>query len=124
MSLPKVHRVVTGHDESGAAIVSSQGQLPVVREPDAVPGLISHEIWNTSGAPVPIENAGDPKLGDITLILDDSEVDMRAGSIVIQRGTNHAWSNHSDTYCRMAFILIDGSFDPTIKNVLEQRRGA
>lgn len=46
--------------------------------------------------------------GEIYLVLDDSETRLQAGDIVVQRGTNHAWSNRSDGPCRMAFILIDG----------------
>ena len=46
--------------------------------------------------------------GEIWLVLDDSEVLVRAGDVVIQRGTNHAWSNRSDNDCTVAFILIDG----------------
>lgn len=46
--------------------------------------------------------------GEITMLLDDSEVTVRAGDVVIQRGTNHAWSNRSAAPCRIAFILIDG----------------
>ena len=30
--------------------------------------------------------------GEITLVLDTEEVDLKAGDTVIQRGTNHAWS--------------------------------
>lgn len=46
--------------------------------------------------------------GEITAILDDCETVMRAGDILIQRGTNHAWSNRSGEMCRIAFVLIDG----------------
>ncbi len=49
--------------------------------------------------------------GEITLILDDTETTVRAGDIVIQRGTNHGWANRSGKNCRIAFILIDGKFD-------------
>ncbi len=48
--------------------------------------------------------------GELTLILDDDERTIRAGDIVIQRGTNHAWANRSGSHCRIAFILIDGEF--------------
>ena len=48
--------------------------------------------------------------GEIHLVLDDSEVLVRAGDVVVQRGTNHAWSNRTDLPCRMAFVLIDGAF--------------
>ena len=46
--------------------------------------------------------------GEIVLILDGSETVVRRGDIVIQRGTNHAWSNRSGTTCRVAFFMIDG----------------
>src|SRR5258706_11890118 len=47
--------------------------------------------------------------GEMTLVLDDSEVLLRQGDVVIQRGTNHAWANRSGRLCRMLFVLIDGS---------------
>ena len=46
--------------------------------------------------------------GEMTMVLDDSEVVMGPGDVMVQRGTNHAWVNKSDAYCTMAFILIDG----------------
>jgi quercetin dioxygenase-like cupin family protein len=48
--------------------------------------------------------------GEIVLILDQGETTVRAGDIVVQRGTNHAWANRSGRNCRIAFILIDGQF--------------
>lgn len=48
--------------------------------------------------------------GEITLVLDEDEVALKAGDIVIQNGTNHAWANTSRVTCRMAFVLIDGQF--------------
>jgi mannose-6-phosphate isomerase-like protein (cupin superfamily) len=48
--------------------------------------------------------------GEITLIVDAGETTVRAGDIVIQRGTNHAWANRSGRNCRIAFILVDGVF--------------
>jgi mannose-6-phosphate isomerase-like protein (cupin superfamily) len=48
--------------------------------------------------------------GEIVLIMDEGETTVRAGDIVIQRGTNHGWANRSDRNCRIAFILIDGEF--------------
>lgn len=49
--------------------------------------------------------------GEITLILDIGETVVGPGDIVVQRGTNHAWSNRSGKSCRIAFILIDGVFE-------------
>lgn len=56
--------------------------------------------------------------GEIVLVLDDSEVTLRAGDVVVQRGTDHAWANRNDTVCRVAFILVDGSFTHDMKNLL------
>ena len=52
--------------------------------------------------------------GEVVLILDEGETTVRAGDIVIQRGTNHGWANRSDRNCRIAFVLIDGAFDPDL----------
>lgn len=48
--------------------------------------------------------------GEITLVLDKAETLIKAGDVVIQNGTNHAWANRSGKICRMAFVLIDGQF--------------
>jgi mannose-6-phosphate isomerase-like protein (cupin superfamily) len=56
--------------------------------------------------------------GEITLVLDDSEVTLRAGDVVVQRGTDHAWANRGDTTARVAFILLDGEFDPDLAAIL------
>ena len=192
MSLPTIHRVVTGHDENGKAIVSSQGRLPTVVEIAAVPGMVFHEVWATDGNPAPVNNGIDPTLmplrllppksgtrvrfvdlpperadvlvrgsekskdafaqigdvaaltvkadsphplmhrtetvdygivieGEITLVLDDCEVLCRPGSVVVQRGTNHAWANRSGRPCRMLFVLVDGIYDPAIAATLAGR---
>lgn len=46
--------------------------------------------------------------GEIVAILDEGETLLRAGDILVQRGTQHAWANRSQTMARVAFILIDG----------------
>jgi hypothetical protein len=48
--------------------------------------------------------------GELTLIMDVGETVVRAGDIVIQRGTSHGWANRSNRHCRIAFILIDGEY--------------
>ena len=59
--------------------------------------------------------------GEMTLVLDDSEVQLKPGSVVIQRGTNHAWANRSGQPCRMLFVLIDGAYEPSIATALAGR---
>ena len=58
--------------------------------------------------------------GELTLVLDEGEVALKQGCVVVQRGTSHAWANRSGKPCRMLFVLIDGSYDPTIAGSLEQ----
>jgi quercetin dioxygenase-like cupin family protein len=45
--------------------------------------------------------------GEIDMDLDESTVTMRAGDIMVQRGTNHAWANRGTSRARVAFVLID-----------------
>jgi mannose-6-phosphate isomerase-like protein (cupin superfamily) len=52
--------------------------------------------------------------GEIDMLLDDSEVHLKAGDILIQQGTNHAWVNRSQKFCRVAFVLFD-AHDPLEK---------
>ena len=52
--------------------------------------------------------------GEIWLLVDEGEVKLGPGDIVIQRGTNHAWSNRTEEMARIAFILLDGRFAPEI----------
>jgi mannose-6-phosphate isomerase-like protein (cupin superfamily) len=191
MSFPPIHRVVTGHDAAGKAIVTSNGALSTVIELSAIPGTVFHEVWSTAATPVRVDNGDDPSTGplalpppaqgtrirfvdippdtadylthgaarmqdafneigdaaastvkadsphplmhrtesvdygiviegELTLVLDDSEVQLKPGSVVIQRGTNHAWANRSQAPCRMLFVLIDGAYDPAIAAALNQ----
>lgn len=59
--------------------------------------------------------------GELTLVLDEGEVLLRPGSVVVQRGTNHAWANRSGRPCRMLFVLVDGRYDAPIAAALAQR---
>lgn len=44
--------------------------------------------------------------GEIYAMMDEGEVLMREGDVLIQQATNHSWSNRSNRPCRMAFVLI------------------
>ena len=175
-----VRRIVTGHDETGKAIVLMDGPAPnqIVR---GATGLVSTLLWVTDESPADISHSGDradrttpvgppprgsilrvvdfppagntsgvkhedvlkemgvshgghgkparhPFMhrtrsvdyafileGEIDMLLDDSDVHMKAGDIMVQQGTNHAWVNNSDAMCRMAFVLIDGDEPPAWK---------
>ena len=47
--------------------------------------------------------------GEIDMDMDDSTVHLRAGDIIVQRGTNHAWVNRGHARARLAFVLIDAT---------------
>jgi quercetin dioxygenase-like cupin family protein len=45
--------------------------------------------------------------GELEMEMDDSTVTLKAGDVMVQRGTNHAWINRGPDYARVAFVLID-----------------
>ena len=48
--------------------------------------------------------------GEIWAVLEDSEVLLKQGDVMVQRGTNHSWSVRTDEPCLLAAILV--SADP------------
>jgi quercetin dioxygenase-like cupin family protein len=58
--------------------------------------------------------------GEITMVMDKEDVVLKAGDVLVQCGTNHAWSNRSEKPCVVCFVLVDGEFEPELK----QRFGA
>ncbi len=47
--------------------------------------------------------------GEVYAILEKGEKLLKAGDVLIQRGTNHAWSNRSAHPCRIAFVLVEAT---------------
>ena len=45
--------------------------------------------------------------GEIDMQLDDSEVHLKAGDVLVQRGTIHNWVNRGTAPCVIAFTLVD-----------------
>ena len=45
--------------------------------------------------------------GDVTLILDEEDVDLKPFDVVVQRGTNHAWVNNGTEPALLIAVLID-----------------
>jgi mannose-6-phosphate isomerase-like protein (cupin superfamily) len=45
--------------------------------------------------------------GEIDMLLDDTEVHLKEGDVVVQQASNHAWVNRGTKNCRVAFILMD-----------------
>ena len=44
--------------------------------------------------------------GEIWAVMEEGETKLRAGDVLIQRGTNHAWSNRTNSVASVAFVLI------------------
>ncbi len=179
-----VRRVVTGHDESGRAIIISDADAENIVRPGNRPGVEIHNLWVIDSSPAAVFGASDATTetigllppqdgsvfriidfpperdwidavdaaaakeawaslgaedvgvedkpahplmhrtetvdyslcleGEMYLVLDDSELLIKKGDAVIQRGTNHAWSNRSDAVCTMMFVLVDGTFETNL----------
>ena len=65
-------------------------------------------IGNSQGVRIPkplLEQAG--LKGEVTLLLDEDEVDLKPFDVVIQRGTNHAWITKGTEVAELVGILVD-----------------
>lgn len=47
--------------------------------------------------------------GKIDLDMDDTTLHLKAGDVIVQRGTNHAWVNRSDEPARICVVMVDAS---------------
>jgi quercetin dioxygenase-like cupin family protein len=136
-------RVVTGHDETGRAVV----EIDEIAQNlvSSRPGATASVVWTTQGFPV--DNTGNedqgrrqtgttldngtvfrvlelapgasPRnhrtdsidyavvmAGEIDMELDDTTVHLKAGDVLVQRGTIHNWINRGTVPCVIAFVLI------------------
>jgi hypothetical protein len=104
-------------------IVNFPPEHTFIHKIDRAAALASFAVAGSLHAAVEMDNPPHPLMhrtdtvdygivlsGEIYLVLDATETLLTPGDVVVQRGTNHAWSNRSLTeHCRMAFILIDGT---------------
>ena len=81
------------------------------------------EAFDSIGAGhAPVKGSDDPMMhktstvdylivvkGEIWAILDDSEVCLKQGDMMVQRGTNHSWSVRTDEPCLLAAILVNAA---------------
>ena len=58
--------------------------------------------------------------GEVWLVVDEGETRLAPGDVVVQRGTNHAWSNRAEETARMAFVLVDGRFADELRQPTEE----
>lgn len=45
--------------------------------------------------------------GEVTMLLDDGEVELKPFDVVVQRGTNHGWINHGEETALLVGVLVD-----------------
>ena len=139
----RVRRVITGHDDSGRAVVKIDEVASHVFV--GRPGATGINVWTSQGFPVNNDGAEDMGLrkvgttvengtifrilefapglaarnhrtdsidyivvlsGEIDMELDDSTVHLKAGDVMVQRGTIHNWVNNGTAPCVLAVILI------------------
>jgi len=139
----QIRRVVTGHDQSGRAIVSvdeicknvisrrpahsscvvwSTGEFPTDNDGDADGGARPLATVDPNGtvfrlveyAPsVAPRNHRTESIdyavviaGEIDMELDGTMVHLKAGDVLVQRGTVHNWVNRGSVPCIIAFVLV------------------
>ena len=110
-------------DETPAPIEASEPEPTdrPVRTPPPANGVTVRFTEMAPGAEAPMHrtesvDVGVVLEGETWLLLDDgSETLMRAGDVVVQRGTNHAWANRSDRPVRMVFAMIDGTITDELR---------
>lgn len=44
--------------------------------------------------------------GEVWAVMDEGETCMKAGDVLVQRGTNHSWRVRGDSPARVAFVLV------------------
>jgi mannose-6-phosphate isomerase-like protein (cupin superfamily) len=59
--------------------------------------------------------------GEMTMLMDEDETVLKAGDVVVQRGTNHAWVNRGADVCRMLFVIIGAGIEPELADRLRRR---
>ncbi len=138
----RLRRVVTGHDKSGKAIITTDEICKPVSPREGVSACVA---WTSEGFPV--NNNGDADeakrqtgtthdngtvfrviefapgnggrnhrtdsidyacilSGEIDMDIDGAEVHLKAGDVMVQRGTIHNWINRGSEPCVIAFVLI------------------
>src|ERR671919_154908 len=92
----QVRRVITGHDANGRAIV----KIDEVSKLEFAPGLAPRNHRMDSIDYIVVMS------GEIDMELDGTTVHLRAGDVLVQRGTIHNWVNRGTEPCVLAVILI------------------
>jgi mannose-6-phosphate isomerase-like protein (cupin superfamily) len=138
-----IRRVVTGHDESGRAVVTidetcgnvisrrpnhascvvwSTGEFPSDNDGDADGGTRALATTDPNGTVFRLVEYGPGVAarnhrtesvdyavvmsGEIDMEMDGTTVHLKAGDVLVQRGTIHNWRNPGQVSCVIAFVLV------------------
>ena len=116
-----IRRVITEHDSAGNAVVAIDERCTNVIS--RRPGHQSCVAWTGDDGTifriVEYQPGVAPRMhrtetvdyavvlsGEIDMQLDGTEVHLRAGDVLVQRGTIHNWVNRGTQPCVIAFVLI------------------
>lgn len=92
--------------------------------PDAVESAnaVADDFSRIAAPDIQVENAEDPTMhrnetvdyniiisGEVIAVTDKDETLLRAGDVLIQRGTAHTWHNRSDAPCVFASVMISAA---------------
>ena len=91
--------------------------LDAAAESKLLPELIAKGITNAPARGIPVKHPLMHRTrsldyavilsGEIDMMLDDSSVHLKAGDVIVQQATNHAWVNHGKEPCRILVVLMD-----------------
>ena len=97
----QVRRVITGHDAKGRAVGTTLKNGTVFRVIEFGPGVAPRNHRTDSIDYIVVMS------GEIDMELEDSVVHLKAGDVLVQRGTIHNCVNRGTTPCVIAAVLID-----------------
>jgi quercetin dioxygenase-like cupin family protein len=59
--------------------------------------------------------------GEVHMAVDETEVVLRPGDVVVQCGTDHAWENRGSEKAMMIFVLVDGVFTGELRTLIGEK---
>lgn len=100
--------LVTFPPETGEPPSSEQAEAAAAEMEQRLPGFLQHfEPDNPGFHATDTVDYGILLEGSLELALDDECIQLKAGDIIVQNGTRHAWRNTGTSPARMLFVMVD-----------------
>lgn len=90
----------------------------VVRINEFLPGHLTHDGRQSPMHRTETVDYGIVLSGEIWLLLDEEEIRLQTGDVVVQRGTVHAWANRSAEPARMLFVLVAAEYEQVLRELV------